>query len=58
MELQSKWSQISLRDLNISNHIHMRALALINLPAADSTCMIRSWEFSGEVDLWSHIKGI
>ena len=43
--------KIWLRDQNIFNHIHMRALARISFPAADHTWTIRSCGFAGEMDI-------
>ena len=48
------WSHILLSDQHIFNHVHMRALARISLPAANPPWMISSCGFSEEVDLWTH----
>ena len=46
-------SQIKLRDQNIFNHIHMRALARISFSAAEHNETIRSCGFTGEVYIWN-----
>jgi len=56
--LRSSVSHIWLRDQHIFNHVHMRALARISLPAEDPTWMIRSCGFAGEDNLWTSAWGI
>ena len=46
-------SQIKLRDQNIFNHIHMRALARISFPEAEHNWTIRPGGIAGEVDIWN-----
>ena len=52
------WSNIWHRDQQIFNHVHMRALVKISLPAAGPNWMIRSCGFAGDVDLWTRAQGI
>ena len=56
--LCSIWLKFGLRNQNLFNHIHMRALSRISFPAADHTRKIRSCGFAGEVDTWSSACGI
>ena len=52
------WLKFGLRDQNLFNHIHRRALSRTRFPEADHKRKIRYCGFAGEVDKWSSAWGI